>query len=78
MNEIGTSSKAESAPIIAATVPGVPQTPSLLYQSKTAIGIQWSDPLELGGTPLLSYIVEMDNGSTAGNTEFTELATVSN
>jgi hypothetical protein len=78
VNAIGTSDKAESVPIIAATIPGVPQTPSLLYQSKTAIGIQWSDPLDLGGTTLDEYIIEMDNGSTAGNTEFTELATISN
>ena len=51
-NDIGSSPISGSVSIIAATAPGNPQTPSLLSQSKTQIGITWNDPVDLGGTPL--------------------------
>ena len=78
VNEIGTSSQSPPVTIIAATVPGVPAAPTLLSQSKTAIGIAWNDPIDIGGTTLDTYVIEMDNGSTAGNTAFSELATIAN
>ena len=78
LNEIGESSVSASVSIIAATVPGIPQTPSLLSQSKTQIGIAWSDPVDLGGSPLLQYKVQMDGGTSSGVTELTTIATINN
>lgn len=77
-NAIGEGIKSGQASIITATVPGAPQTPTLVSQSKTQIGIAWQDPLNLGGTTLDSYVVEMDGGSTSGITAFSEIAVISN
>jgi hypothetical protein len=60
VNVVGTGPKTTSSAIITATITGQPQTPALKSSSKTHIEIIWSDPLDLGGTTLDSYIVEMD------------------
>ena len=33
-------------------------------QNKVSISIMWSDPVDLGGSPLLSYLIEMDSGTS--------------
>jgi hypothetical protein len=60
VNVVGEGPAKTSAPIITATVPGQPQTPALKSSSKSHIEIMWSDPIDLGGTALESYIIEMD------------------
>jgi len=70
VNVVGEGPVKISAPIITATVPGQPQTPALKTSSKSHIEIMWSDPIDLGGTALESYIVEMDQGSTNGPDNF--------
>lgn len=60
VNIVGEGLTAESAPIITATVPGQPGTPSLKSSAKDKIEIMWSDPIDLGGTTLDSYVIEMD------------------
>jgi hypothetical protein len=76
INDLGESLKSNSVTIIAATVPNQVSTPSLYSQSKTSIGISWTDPLENGGTPITNYLVQMDGGSAARNV-FTTIATLS-
>jgi titin len=63
VNVVGESSRATSAAIITATVPGQPSTPSLISQSKTSINIGWSNPINTGGTSLTGFIIEMDSGT---------------
>ena len=77
-NDIDKGPLSDSVSIIAATVPGPPQTPTLQSQSKTQIGITWNDPVDLGGTPLQTYLIQMDGGTTSGVTEFSTIATQSN
>lgn len=66
VNLVGESPQTVSQAIITATIPGQPPTPALKSSSKTHIEISWSDPLNLGGTNLDSYIVEMDQGTSVG------------
>lgn len=68
---IGESDKVTSIPILAATVPGQPQPPIMKSQSKIHLEIQWSDPIDLGGTALDAYIIEMDSGSSQNRGVFT-------
>lgn len=60
---VGESTLTESAPILSATVPDQPHKPLLKSQSKSHLEIQWTDPLNDGGTAIESYIVEMDDGA---------------
>jgi len=64
VNVVGESPQTESEAIITATIPGIVQSLAKKTQSKTHIEVQWSDPLDLGGTTLESYIVEMDSGTS--------------
>jgi len=45
-------------------VPGQPLAPTLKISSKTSLEIMWDDPIDLGGTTLDAYVVEMDSGSS--------------
>jgi hypothetical protein len=65
-NAVGDGPQATSIPILTATVPGQPQTPALVSSSKSSLQISWSDPVDLGGTTLQSYVVQMDQGSSVG------------
>ena len=77
VNIIGESLKSSTVSIIAASVPGTVATPTLYSQSKTAIGINWNVPLDDGGSPVLSFLVQMDGGSVARDV-YSTIATVSN
>jgi hypothetical protein len=68
---VGEGDQTISDAIITATIPGQPQTPALRSSSKTHIEIIWSDPLDLGGTTLDSYVIEMDQGTTNGADSYT-------
>jgi hypothetical protein len=70
VNSAGEGPMAVSDAIITATVPGQPQTPALKSSSKVHIEVMWSDPLDLGGTTLDTYIIEMDQGSSVGPDNF--------
>lgn len=76
-NIIGDGPQSSEVSIIAATVPGAPAQPTLLIATKELIGIAWNDPIELGGTTLDTFLVQMDGGSS-GSTSFTTIATVTN
>ncbi len=64
LNIVGESAITLSAPILTATIPGAVQSLQLKSQSKSHLEIRWSDPLDLGGTALQTYIVEMDSGTS--------------
>jgi len=64
LNIVGESELTLSAPILTATIPGAVQSLQLKSQSKSHLEIRWSDPLDLGGTALQTYIVEMDSGTS--------------
>lgn len=52
-------------------------TPTLYSQSKTSIGVKWTDPLDNGGAPITYYLVEMDGGS-GGRNVYSVIATIGN
>lgn len=70
INVVGESNMTISHSILTATVPGVPQQIKVANQTRTWIQIAWSDPIELGGTTLNSYVVEMDGGSSGASGYF--------
>lgn len=49
--------------IIAATVPGQPDAPTLVSQSKAAISIAWQAPSSDGGDPIIAYEIRWNGGT---------------
>jgi hypothetical protein len=61
---VGVSALTSSSAILAATVPGTPTSLSVKTQDKYHIQLQWNDPVDIGGTTLDSYVIEMDSGTS--------------
>jgi len=64
INIIGESARVESQSFLTATVTSQPPIPILKSRSKSHLEITWQDPINLGGTALDYYIVEMDSGTS--------------
>lgn len=55
VNDVGESLPSTSTPMVIATVPGAPGTPSKIDQTLTTIKIQWIAPSINGGSPVTDY-----------------------
>ena len=47
---------------MAATLPGVPGTPTRLTSTLTSLTLQWTEPVDNGGDPIRDYEVFWDQG----------------
>ena len=72
-NAIGSSAYADTAAIIAATVPDIPATPTILAANSASIEIQWAEPAS-GGTSITNYEVYIAVGATPSSGEFSFVA----
>lgn len=74
-NVIGDSESSQIFEVMAATLPGQPVNLSRKSSDEQSITIQWNEPIENGGSPILDYQVSWDEG-TAGS--FTSLGSTLN
>jgi hypothetical protein len=75
---IGDSVASSTISIIAGVIPGAPSTPTLNSQTKTQISINWTDPLDDGGSPVTNYVIEMAMGANPASGSFSTIATINN
>lgn len=60
LNKAGSGVKSEILTCFTVTIPGQPGTPQLVTSTATSIEINWSPAYDDGGSPIVSYSVEMD------------------
>lgn len=60
MNVVGNSEASGVFSAMAATLPGIPGTPTRFTSTETSISIQWTAPTDNGGTPITDYTVMWD------------------
>jgi hypothetical protein len=66
VNDVGQSLPSLSTPLVIATVPGAPGSPTKIDSTQTSIKIQWVAPTIDGGSPVTDYEVKVDFGDGAG------------
>ena len=74
VNAIGASPETATLEVMAAHIPSAPDAPTISASDETSIILNWLAPADNGGTPLLNYIVQWNNGGL-GN-DFIDLITV--
>jgi len=65
-NEVAESDPSNPTPLVAAVAPDAPGTPFMTYATKTTIDIEWTAPAFDGGSSVIDYQVEMDDGQGGG------------
>jgi predicted phage tail protein len=60
INDVGESIPSTSTPMVIATVPGEPSSPSKIDQTLTTLKIQWIAPTIDGGSPVTDYQIKID------------------
>ena len=59
-NKAGKGAASDAIPCYTVTIPGQPGTPRMTTSSPTAISLEWEPAYEDGGSPILNYVLEMD------------------